>query len=37
MRVFEDWGLAIYLAPKAGALPTALHPDAFIENMEIGR
>ena len=27
MRVFEDWGLAIYLAPKLRALPTAPHPE----------
>ena len=26
MRVFEDWGLAIYLAPKASTLPPELHP-----------
>ena len=30
MRVFEDWGLAIYLAPKCRALPTAPHPDKYM-------
>ena len=29
MQVFEDWGLAIYLAPKPPALPAAPHPDIY--------